>query len=214
MISQEQSLKLKSLFRNHPDKFEDFLSCCNDVQWTSKLWNVDLLNRYISLHATKFSDYKIAVLGGWYGLLSHIVMDKLGVHVVKIDSYDIDKKTKPIGDMFNIYKDTLTFHIDNACNINFENRYDIVMNTSSEHMTKETMIHTIESASEGTIFLIQSNNFIEMDDHINCSDSLEEFANRYEKYFNNFETACLPWRSSKGASGYNFDRYLCIGIKK
>tara|TARA_B100000902_G_scaffold135881_1_gene134155 strand:- start:1493 stop:2155 length:663 start_codon:yes stop_codon:yes gene_type:complete len=220
MISPKQSENIEKLIKEYPDRVIDFLHSCDESQWSSKLWIMKELNPYLSKFGKKDS-YKIAVLGGWYGLLSYVMIKELGVEIEKIDSFDIDSMTSEIGKIFN--KDVVNYYIQDVAEINFGNTYDIIINTSSEHMVQETIKHTIDSSDSGTIFVLESNNFRQFGEkfgggkpsfHINCSDSEEEFANRYRQYFNEFVTFTKPWKSPNGPSGNNYDRYLGIGIKK
>tara|TARA_Y100000310_G_scaffold75768_1_gene72148 strand:+ start:2070 stop:2732 length:663 start_codon:yes stop_codon:yes gene_type:complete len=220
MIYPEQSENLEQLFKKYPEKLIDFLHSCNESQWSSKLWIMKELNPYLSKFG-KQGPYKIAVLGGWYGLLSYVMIKELRVKIKQIDSFDIDSMTSKIGKIFN--KDVVNYYIKDVAEINFGNTYDIIINTSSEHMVQETINHTIDSSDSGTIFVLENNDFRQFGeiyggdkvlDHINCSDSKEEFANKYRQYFNEFVTFTKPWKSSNGPLGNNYDRYLGIGIKK
>ena len=220
MIYSEQSENLERLFKEYPEKLIDFLHSCNESQWSSKLWIMKELNPYLSKFG-KQGSYKIAVLGGWYGLLSYVMIKELGVEIEKIDSFDIDSMTSKIGKIFN--KDVVNYYVQDVAEINFGNTYDIIINTSSEHMVQETINHTINSSDSGTIFVLESNDFTHFGeayggdrllDHLNCSDSKEEFASRYHQYFNEFVTFTKPWKSPNGPLGNNYDRYLGIGIKK
>ena len=210
MIDSKQSENLEKLFTKYPERVIDFLHSCNESQWSSKLWIMKELNPYLSKFG-KQGSYKIAVLGGWYGLLSYVMIKELGVEIEQIDSFDIDSMTSKIGKIFN--KDVINYYVQDVAEINFSNTYDIIINTSSEHMVQETINHTIDSSDSGTIFVLESNDF-KLPDHINCSESEEEFANRYRQYFNEFVTFTKPWRSHRYPLGNNYDRYLGIGIKK
>ena len=88
--------------------------------------------------------------------------------------------------------------------------YDVIINTSTEHMEQEIINHTIDTAGSGTIFVLQSNNFYGLQEHINCSESEEEFNNRYHWHFDEYVSWTKPWPTSMG----DHERYMSFGIKK
>jgi hypothetical protein len=53
---------------------------------------------------------------------------------------------------------------------------DTIINTSCEHI--ENFNEWYSKYPNGKIVVLQSNNFFEIKEHINCSSSLEEFANQ------------------------------------
>ena len=58
----------------------------------------------------------------------------------------------------------------------------------------------------GTLVVLQSNNYIDCNQHINTSKSLEEFSSLYDKFLDNKKTYLKSF--------LHYDRYMIIGIKK
>lgn len=108
------------------------------------------------------------VLGGWYGLIA----SKIGGL-----SVDIDPKCERIGKQ--LY-DT-RFHTEDA----FEymdvrqHKHDLIVCTSCEHMDQTGLSMLVARKKSRDIVAFQSNNYHEIEDHINCKDSLEEFLADY-----------------------------------
>ena len=84
--------------------------------------------------------------------------------------------------------------------------YSVVVNTSCEHLEQSVIDGTIARANENTLFVLQSNNYIEVDEHINCSISLGEFAERYENKLKNCKTYELNMDK--------YTRFMLIGTKQ
>jgi microcystin degradation protein MlrC len=59
-----------------------------------------------------------------------------------------------------------------------EYRADIVINTSCEHITQEQYVQWLSHIPNTTTIVVQSNNYFDCSEHINCSNSLEEFVDK------------------------------------
>ena len=220
MIEFENTKTIQELIRKYPGRVLDYLNSCNETQWLSKRWLTEELNLYLYKHGKRDGSYSIALLGGWYGLLAHILIEELGVEIEQIDSFDIDYMAKKVGRTFNNNKDILKFFEKDVANWMIgkpassdgvsSSSYDIIINTSTEHMEQETINYTINIAESGTIFVFQSNNFFDLQEHINCSESEEEFNDRYHWHFDEYISWTKPWPTSMGVH----ERYMSFGIKK
>jgi hypothetical protein len=52
---------------------------------------------------------------------------------------------------------------------------DIVINTSTEHVIQETYDQWYDNIPIGALVVIQGNDFFSCDEHVRCSNSLDEF---------------------------------------
>ena len=52
---------------------------------------------------------------------------------------------------------------------------DIVINTSCEHITQEQYEQWLDNQPDDALFVIQSNNYFELEEHIRCSVDLDDF---------------------------------------
>ena len=63
----------------------------------------------------------------------------------------------------------------------------------------------IDKSPANTLFVLQSTNYIEVDQHINCSASLNDFVNRYDKKLHNIKIYEMELEKYK--------RFMLLGVK-
>ena len=117
------------------------------------------------------TDSEIVILGGWYGS----ILIPAFKEVKRITLIDKDKKVISIAKnrLFNHYKnvDFITsdvFHNDRKGRIQ---NADLIINTSCEHMPSMKKLELDSNAH----FAFTSNNMYDIEGHINCVSSIEEF---------------------------------------
>ena len=211
MLDEFQSEKIEQLITDHPGRVFDFLDSCNKSQWQSKLWIMDELNLYLFKYGRRKPN-RFAILGGWYGLLAEIILENVGVEIEGITSIDSDSLSAEIGWIFCKDPDVINFEINDVKNLNYGEYYDVIMNTSVEHMEQTVVNYTIDIAAAGTIFVLQTNNILELSQHINCSESEKEFVSNYVDKFDNLISFSQPWPTDYGMDIW--ERYMIIGVKK
>ena len=79
-------------------------------------------------------------------------------------------------------------------------------------MEQTVVNYTIDIAAAGTIFVLQTNNILELSQHINCSESEKEFVSNYVDKFDNLISFSQPWPTDYGMDIW--ERYMIIGVKK
>jgi hypothetical protein len=84
---------------------------------------------------------------------------------------------------------------------------DLVINTSTEHVSQKTYDTWWNKIPSGTIYLIQGNNFFESHEHIRCSNTIEEFLKM--NHLDDAETIECGMRPD----GSSFYRFMSVGIK-
>jgi len=147
----------------------------------------------------------IAILGGWYGLMAKIVSDHFSLKPIRnIYSYDFDPYAGQVGRMLFpnvefVEKDIKDLNIS-------EKSFSIVINTSCEHMEQSIITDTISNAPQNTLFVLQSNDYVEVPQHVNCVENLEVFVQQYDPLLNNI-------RSFEKDMG-KYKRFMIIGTKK
>lgn len=142
------------------------------------------------------SNPKCLILGGWFGLLGHLMKKKFPE--MKVNSVDYDVSCSVIGGSMFPEVNYITedvFEIDWSA--------DIILSSSVEHFDRDELIYFIESRrQEPILWGFQSNNWEALDSHINCSESLDEFI----EY--------LPLRNILHSSSLDmgeYERYTVIG---
>ena len=172
---------------------KSIINSINDNQEQSKNWLVEKSIEYF----TFFDKPKICIAAGLYGSLADI----LKAHIDKgVLSFDKDSQCKAIGQ--KLYKD-VTFATAEIEYFNFRS-YDIVICTSCEHLKQKVVDDMLEKIKKGALAILQSNNYFEVEDHINCHNSVEEFK----------KTLKLEKILYKGTLKLeNCDRYMVVGIR-
>jgi len=162
-----------------------------ESHWKGKQWLVDELSEFLY-------NEDVHIAAGWLGLTGYLLRKEFPN--IKITSSDIDPGCKIMGKFLfeNIEFKTL----DAVLDVNLIKDCQVYINTSIEHIKQEYVDLIFSSLNKGTIFAIQSNNYYKVADHINCSDSLDDFKSRTQfkelLYANKMQFA-------------DYDRYMIIG---
>tara|TARA_A100001035_G_scaffold240612_1_gene206197 strand:- start:317 stop:904 length:588 start_codon:yes stop_codon:yes gene_type:complete len=155
------SILLKKISRfNNIDIIQDVINSVNDNQIKNKLWLIDKLKPFLSI----YTDPKIVIAAGWHGLLAHLLDDN-----ENITSFDIDDKCAEIKLFDNVHYKT-----NDIAKHNPEN-HDILICTSCEHITDDLILTWIKRKRQNSIVVLQSNDYFQIEDHINCKKSLSDF---------------------------------------
>jgi len=176
--------QLRNAVDNEGAELSDALSW---GQLKSKRWLVSELEKLNLDLGTIF------LCAGWYATLAAMLFDS-SCKIDKIRSFDIDPSCERIAETINRERvknswkfKAGTLDIQNLIYENFSyitHRYDgskleltdsanTIINTSCEHIQNfDVWYNKIPS---GKIVLLQTNNFTEIEEHVNCSNSLEEF---------------------------------------
>jgi hypothetical protein len=161
--------------------------CFSRGQLQSKLWLVDELKKCNVDLGTTF------LCAGWYATLATMLFES-NIKVDKVRSFDIDPSCVDIAKVFNkpwvmedwkfqastqdikdINYSIHTFMVNradgSACQL-IESP-DTIINTSCEHI--ENFSEWYDLIPEGKLVILQSNNYFEIKEHVNCVGSIEEF---------------------------------------
>jgi len=115
---------------------------------------------------------EILIAGAWYGQLAQMLNDaNVGSSYTGVD---FDRSIAVTAERLNRhinYKHVIADMYDYDYN-----GYDTVINTSCEHIPN--LKEWLDLLPEATTVILQSNNYTELEEHINCSESIEDFANK------------------------------------
>ena len=185
--------------RNSEDK-ERTLESFWDGQIKSKLWLIEALEKHKSIRNAEF-----VIHGGWNGVLACMMFNsELGCK--HITSIDIDPKCKEIASTMNKrYEMEGKFESVTAdmCEYEYTREPYFVINTSCEHITQEQYNTWLDRVPDGAQIILQSNNYFELDEHVNCSKDLKEF--EWKSKLNVSEKAELELPK--------YTRYMLVGRK-
>ena len=159
--------------KQRPWAFKRLLDSSTTSQAESKLWLASELSKL----DLKYK--KVAIIGGWFAqYLTSLLIENLNVDFVH--NYDIDKDAQIISYKFNRrYKEQGKYKAssDNLFLKPINENYDMVINTSCEHMIPMRKFRELNLHLK-PIYVLQSTNETKYDDHINCVNSPEELANQ------------------------------------
>jgi hypothetical protein len=204
-LNQIEKIYKESKYDESIDLYRSFdiINSVNDNQVASKEWLVEKLMPFIKHDVLK----RVAILGSWYGLLGMILRHHVSEDVI-IRNIDSDPISKEIGHTFvrdnSIYRNNL-FEVDDAVLYltGKSSMYQIIINTSCEHMEPEDIQFILRSKSKNSLICFQSNNYHSVQSHINTHNSLEEF----EASLN-----LIDVYHSEVLKTNEYERYMVIGI--
>ena len=168
----------------HHDEYKHCIKRIRDAstssQLQSKLWLVsEIINLGINVE-------RVALLGGWYAnFIVPLLIDELGASF--IHNFEIDQDVKQLSYKFNKrYKDEKKYKCY-IVDVMFspiwqymkvgESCFDLVINTSCEHMfPMRKFLKMNRGFLDNPIYVLQSTDDDQYDDHINCVNSPDELA--------------------------------------
>lgn len=181
---------------------EEIRDILSSGQLMSKKWLIEeFKNRIIpkiDRPASKGS-FKIAVVGGWIGLLAYALMKTDG-YIISADSIDFSEEATRVANQ--VLQNTFgSAVLQDMYELDYS-KYNCIVNTSGEHIVN--VEKWADLIPPGKYVVVQSNNSREIKDHISCVDSsieLEKKLNLSEVYFS--DELVFPM----------YTRYMVIGRK-
>jgi hypothetical protein len=188
LLLKYQHTQFVSAFKNfytNETLFDD--DCFSRGQLESKKWLVETLSTLNVNLGTVF------LCAGWYGTLATMIFEN-GISVEKIRSFDIDDSCIQIAEIFNKpwVMDNWKFKsvTINIHNIDFSSfaytvkksdgtmseltdSPDTIINTSCEHIGNFDEWYA--KIPSGKLVILQSNDYFEIKEHVNCSKDLATF---------------------------------------
>lgn len=215
IINQLSHIYTDSQYNQDCDLFrmKDIMDSVSEGQFESKLW---LLQHLQPLITDKHSG--IQIIGGWYGLMSHLIaysgFDR------EIKNYDLDPVCEEYGYKLRQY-DNIHFSTEDGLDVynkdhrGFNEYLDplggtrnntsskITICTACEHIDREDLSDALKKKHPDQLVALQSNNYFEIDSHINCHDGVDHFISTLP--LNDIlYSGSLPWRDE-------YDRFMVIG---
>ena len=177
--------------RERPWAFQRLVDASTTSQLESKFWLTEELSN------VNESPKSAVLLGGWFAhVITSLLLDYTSVE--KVTNFEIDedahfisykfnrryKKKEEYGDaqyrsirrnvLFESLKGVETFTGDGKD----PDQFDLVINTSCEHMFPMWKFRELNPQLLGKLFVLQSTNAREFEDHINCVDSEDELVDQ------------------------------------
>lgn len=165
-------------------------------QVNSKIWLIDQLKPFVT------EPVSIDIFGGWNGVLASLLFQS-DVPVKSIRNIDIDPLCEHVAYTMNKLEEINgTFRHVTMDMTTIRSDSDVAINTSCEHITQDQYDLWLSGLPQNSLIVLQSNNLI-IDEHINCSQSLEEFKQK----------ADIDCFFSGELELSKYTRYLLIGKK-
>lgn len=180
------------IFKQLRDAIDNFDADLTDAlsigQLKSKRWLVSELEELNLELGTVF------LCAGWYATLASMLFNS-NCKLEKIRSFDLDPSCAPIADCLNrsqvldnwkfkaATSDILDLNYSksvynvlrsNGSSCELSDIPTTIINTSCEHIKDFNTWYS--QIPDNKLLVLQTNNYFEIEDHINCSTSLEEFA--------------------------------------
>ena len=155
------------------------LDSMNESQLVSKMWLVqELLNLNIK-------PINVSLLAGWFAQYTVPLLIDNFKTIEWIENFEMDRGIKNVAYKFNKrYKDDKKYKVS-IKNVMFDNlislsspNFDTVINCSCEHMYPMSKFRELSNngANSNALYVLQSSNDTQYDDHINCVEDADELA--------------------------------------
>jgi len=149
-------------------RIKDVLDQFSSGQFICKQWAVDEVQQFIEPEDT------IAVIGGWYGLMSHMLAESGFTDT--IFDYEIDEACINLHGHLKVHDNVFICHKDgfDTC-IMHGLKEKIIICTACEHIDEEDLYDYMSMKNPYAKVLLQSNNMFDIDSHVNCHSSVDHF---------------------------------------
>ena len=168
----------ETLFRNvlreikeNPNYADDIIDSFSDNQFKSKTKVLDYINNLNILT----SESEVILFGSWYG---SILIPGLTNKVKRITCIDLDEQVLKIAkNRFFGNKKNVDYRVGDVFNLDLSRYHttNLFINTSCEHMPLMKDWPYWSYINEDCYFAFTSNNMRDIEGHVNCVDSIEEF---------------------------------------
>ena len=157
--------------RNSDDRYRTLESFWKG-QVNSKVWLIEQLQKILNAQQSKTT---VVIHGGWNGVLSSLLFNS-NINVKHITSVDIDPLCEEIANTINKQQEIdgkFTAVTADMCTHVYDAQ--VVINTSCEHITQSQYNQWLLNVPEDSYIVLQSNNFFELEEHIRCAVSVDDF---------------------------------------
>lgn len=193
MVNFDVVIKWMEYIRNNPENAYRF----SENFWQSQIKSKEWLLKYVT-----DDDKNIVIFGGWYGIFAQFISEKYpDAYIVTTDN---DPDCRVVFDQININRN-IKFRVhdmqDGMCLASLEP--DLVINTSTEHVTQKVYDDWWNSVRTGTKYIVQGNN-LDIPEHIRPANDLAHFLK-----INRIKNPAYAGMMKCG----DFYRYMAVGIK-
>lgn len=154
--------------KENPKHSQDLIDSFSDNQFLAKDKIISAILEYVNKQS------EVIIIGSWYG---SILIPKLSEHVKKISCIDLDSRVLQTSKnrLFNNY-DNIDYIPSDVFDQKRHGRImnaNLVINPSCEHMPSMNTLAALKTSNGH--FAFTSNNMYDIEGHVNCVSSIEEF---------------------------------------
>lgn len=149
-----------------------------DAFWEGQVHSKIWLSQVLNDHYSNSIPSNIYIFGGWLGVLANILFQNSKFYIDTIYNIDLDPWCEPNSQKLNeTYYNMQRYQAETVDMKEYEYKdtADIVINTSTEHVTQETYDIWYDNIPSRALVVVQGNDFFSCDEHIRCSKDLDEF---------------------------------------
>ena len=199
-VEIEDVLFWMDAIRNSDDRYRTLESFWKG-QVRSKVWLIDKLSEVYTGDKPN-----VVIHGGWNGVLSGLLFNS-ALDPRHIESVDLDPVCENIAYTINRRYEMerrFTAVTQDMTEYSYIKHFDIVINTSVEHLTERDYNKWFDNIPENSLIVLQSNNYFELPEHINCVSSLDQLIN---------SCGLTDIRLQEVFDTPKYQRYMVIGCK-
>lgn len=151
-------------------RIKDVLDQFSHGQFLCKQWAVDEIQKFIE------PEDSIVVIGGWYGLMSHMLAESGFTN--EILDYEIDSVCIDFHDRLKVHNNVSICHQDGFEMFDdkeLNGKEKIIICTACEHIDEDDLYEYMSIKNPYARVLLQSNNMHNIASHINCHESIDHF---------------------------------------
>jgi hypothetical protein len=164
VVNFDVVMKWMEYIRNNPD---------NAYRFSENFWSSQIESKKWLLECIPEDTNSIAIFGGWYGIMAQFIAEKYPN--VEILTTDIDSKCERVFNQINTNVGISFRQHDMSNGMHTLMPFpDLVINTSSEHVTQEVYDAWWDLVPNRTKYIVQGNNLVNPE-HIRTADNLEQF---------------------------------------
>lgn len=183
----------------------------SDGQIRSKLWLSHSLNLWAQRYFQSHSNFWLTWYGSWVGVGPFMLLSLSDIQFETVNLVEIDKNSLETSEnllqhwFFKGVQIQKIFDDMNTFKPNPIPKNQIFVNTACEHVLSHQWLDNIP---KGSFLILQSTN-MKHEEHINSSQTLEEFKNKMANHITILETDQLDFKYSN----YEFSRFMIFGRK-
>lgn len=155
------------IIKKFPHRAADIAQSFDDKQIKCKTW---MYNELLTLDLP--TPKRVYIAGSWFGNVLTPLIRSL-YSDVEIRLHDLDEEAIKIAKEYYFKDDDLVNpYLKDATDYYYDRKNAMVINASCEHMSPLNI-------RRGCVVVLQSNDYREVEEHINCVDSPEQLADQY-----------------------------------